>query len=88
MFSYPRGDAGAEVHNTFVSSAPNGRRVCCCFFPVRSCDIGARCSRVYAGLLLVPDHDDPLDSTLALQMYISDYAYETAIEDYVKAHAR
>eukprot|EP00752_Nemacystus_decipiens_P013348 g11818.t1 len=39
------------------------------------------------GLLLVPDHDDPLDSTLALQMYVSDYAYETAIEEHVKAHA-
>lgn len=40
------------------------------------------------GLLLFPDHDDPLDSTLALQMYDSNGAYEAAIIEHVKAHAR
>lgn len=40
------------------------------------------------GLLLAPDHDDPLDSTLALQMYDSNGQYEAAIIEHVKAHAR
>eukprot|EP00903_Cladosiphon_okamuranus_P014066 g13074.t1 len=39
------------------------------------------------GLLLFPDHDDPLDSTLALEMYDSNGAYEAAIIEHVKAHA-
>ncbi|CBJ28324.1 conserved unknown protein [Ectocarpus siliculosus] len=39
------------------------------------------------GLLLAPDHDDPLDSTLALQMYDSNGQYEAAIIEHVKAHA-
>ncbi|CAM9544050.1 unnamed protein product, partial [Hapterophycus canaliculatus] len=39
------------------------------------------------GLLLYPDHDDPLDSTLALQMYDSNGEYEAAIIEHVKAHA-
>lgn len=40
------------------------------------------CCGFVTGLLLFPDHDDPLDSTLALQMY------EAAIIEHVKAHAR
>lgn len=40
------------------------------------------------GLLLYPDHDDPLDSTLTLQMYDSNGEYEAAIIEHVKAHAR
>lgn len=40
------------------------------------------------GLLLYPDHDDPLDSTLALQMYDSNGEYEAAIIEHVKTQAR
>lgn len=40
------------------------------------------------GLLLYPDHDDPLDSTLALQMYDSSGEYEAAIIEHVKTQAR
>lgn len=40
------------------------------------------------GLLMFPDHDDPLDSTLALQMYNSRGDYEADIIKHVQAHAR
>merc|ERR1711900_18776 len=39
------------------------------------------------GLLLNPDVDDPLDSTLALEFYNDNGLYETSILNHVKRHA-
>ncbi|CAM9459474.1 unnamed protein product, partial [Sphacelaria rigidula] len=39
------------------------------------------------GLLMYPDHDDPLDSTLALQMYASSEEYKADIVKHVSIHA-
>jgi len=40
------------------------------------------------GLLLEPDVEDPLDSTLALAFYDDNGLYETSIVEYVEKHAK
>lgn len=80
-----------EVIFTFSSCATISSCQVCHAILDRSWMPNTSVSTIFAcvyGLLLYPDHDDPLDSTLTFQMYDTDGQYQAAIVEHVQKHAR